>query len=77
MESKHVNWLAASLDAIVTMKSTTDDLQVAVVEVKTSVPLEKIAEANRTAKKYQNNIIFCHIDDETWKACVEQKCSNK
>jgi hypothetical protein len=77
MESKYAKWLAASPDAIVAIKTNVDDLQVAVVEVKTKVSIDKIAEADRIAKKYQHRTIFCKVDDDTWKECVEQEHSNQ
>jgi hypothetical protein len=59
------------------IKTSVDELTVAVVEVKTRVSLDKIAEADRIAKKYQHKTIFCNIDDDTWKECVEQEHSNQ
>ena len=51
--------------------------QVAVVEVKTRVSMEKIAEAERIATRYNKKVIQCNFGDEVWLDCVEKDHSNQ
>jgi hypothetical protein len=48
-------WLAASPDGILAIRSSGDNLNLAIVKVKTCVSPEKTAQADRIAKKYNQS----------------------
>ncbi len=78
LESNKLPWLAAPPDAIVVVSGFIPNVQqLAVVEVKTRVSLEKIAEAELIAKKYGGKVIHCNCGDEAWVECVENDHSNQ
>jgi len=78
LESNKLPWLAASPDSIVVVSGVIpNEQQLAVVEVKTRVSVEKIAEAERIAKKYGEKVIHCNCGDEAWLECIEKDHSNQ
>jgi hypothetical protein len=77
LESKVAPWLAASPDGILAIRTSTGDLKLAVVEVKTRVSPEKVAEADRIAKKYKEPVIVCDYGDDIWNECIEEDHSNQ
>ncbi len=78
LESNKIPRLAASPEAVVVIKDMVPGItQVAVVEVKTRVSLEKIAKAERIAMKYNNQVIQCNFGDEVRLDCVEKDHSNQ
>ncbi len=77
LESKDSPWLVASPDAIAVIDSGDGEAKRCVVEVKTRVSPEKIAEALRIAKKHNNAVIFTDFEGDVWKKCVEQDHRNQ
>jgi hypothetical protein len=77
LESKDNPWLAASPDAIAVIDDGDGEPSYCVVEVKTRVSPEKIAESLRLSKKHNNKVIWTDFDSEVWNECVEQDHSNQ
>ena len=77
LESKDSPWLAASPDAIAVIDTGDGEAKHCVVEVKTRVSPEKIADALQIAKKHNNAVIFTDFESDVWKECVEQDHSNQ
>ena len=78
LESNKIPRLAASPEAVVVIKDMVPGItQVAVVEVKTRVSLEKIAKAERIAMKYNHQVIQYNFGDEVWFECVGKDHSNQ
>jgi hypothetical protein len=77
IESKWIPWLAASPDALATIQTNLTTVEIATVEVKTRVSMDRIAEAERIAQKYNMKNITCRIGDEVWVECVEAEHSTQ
>jgi hypothetical protein len=61
LESKFATWLAASPDRILVVRTSTGDLWLVIMEVKTRASPKKIAEAVRIARKYKTAINQCGV----------------
>jgi hypothetical protein len=79
LESKNVSWLAASLDAMALIKTSSaiadHMLQLTVVEIKMHISTERIIEAEQIAVKYRHKLIWCSYQDEIFNECVDKEHS--
>ncbi len=77
LEWKISSWLAVSPDGILALRTSRDDLKLAVVDVKTRVSPEKIAQTDRIAKKYNQSAFICDYGDDTWNEYIEEDHSHQ
>jgi hypothetical protein len=72
LESKEVPWLAASPDAIAELELPgSDRYDLAVVEIKTKVSHDRIANSRRIQARYNSLWIEAEVGGEIWNDCVE------
>ncbi len=64
-------------DGILAIRTSSNELKLAVVDVKTRVLPEKIAQADRIVKNYNQSVILCNYGDDTWNECIEEDHSNQ